>query len=140
MAMALLTISSLSQPVRALGRWFSRNLSTSGNQLHQTHPPAPRASGITNEPRAMASPLQGLWVASPGTCVSAEGNSRVAANAERFDVIPVATLRPAAPQHRTVRVVRHTDGGGPSRFLISGRMADVCAELDRLAAREAALQ
>ena len=42
-----------------------------------------------------------------------------------------------------LRVVRVMDADQPrahsGRMVISGRMADVCAELDRLAAREAAL-
>jgi hypothetical protein len=44
----------------------------------------------------------------------------------------------------TLRVLRVADAGQNSfhggRMVISGRMADVCAELDRLAAQEAALQ
>ena len=44
---------------------------------------------------------------------------------------------------RPLRVVRVVDAGqshsSVGRMVISGRMADVCAELDRLAAREAAL-
>lgn len=44
----------------------------------------------------------------------------------------------------TLRVLRVADAGQSSfhggRMVISGRMADVCAELDRLAAQEAALQ
>ena len=42
-----------------------------------------------------------------------------------------------------LRVRQVMDGSSPraaGRLVISGRMADVCAELDRLAAREAALQ
>ena len=42
-----------------------------------------------------------------------------------------ATVR-RAPS-RPLRIVRH----GAGRMVISGRMADVCAELDRLAALEA---
>jgi hypothetical protein len=42
---------------------------------------------------------------------------------------------------RPLRVVRVVDGsrtqGGAGRMVISGRFADVCAELDRLAAQEA---
>ncbi len=45
--------------------------------------------------------------------------------------------------HMPLRVVRVLEVGqtqsGVGRMVISGRMADVCAELDRLAAREAAL-
>ncbi|NMM13055.1 MAG: hypothetical protein HHJ17_05855 [Rhodoferax sp.] len=44
--------------------------------------------------------------------------------------------------HRPLRIVRILDADQPpsqvGRMVISGRMADVCAELDRLAAREAA--
>ena len=44
---------------------------------------------------------------------------------------------------RPLRIVRVLEAGqapaNVGRMVISGRMADVCAELDRLAAREAAL-
>lgn len=44
---------------------------------------------------------------------------------------------------KPLRVLRVVETGQPrtsvGRMVISGRMADVCAELDRLAAREAAL-
>ncbi|MBK0393473.1 hypothetical protein [Ramlibacter algicola] len=47
-----------------------------------------------------------------------------------------------APTLRPVRVLRVVDAAHPrttaGRMVISGRMADVCAELDRLAALEAA--
>ncbi len=60
-----------------------------------------------------------------------------------------SALRPATPViqpclqvRRPLRVVRVVESGQPrahvGRMVISGRMADVCAELDRLAAREAA--
>ena len=48
-----------------------------------------------------------------------------------------------ATTHKPLRIVRILDAdhapANVGRMLISGRMADVCAELDRLAAREAAL-
>ncbi|MCR6475711.1 hypothetical protein NU688_06065 [Variovorax sp. ZS18.2.2] len=52
---------------------------------------------------------------------------------------PSPTATAAAPA-RPLRVVRVIDGKSRdrSRMVISGRMADVCAELDRLAALEAA--
>lgn len=62
---------------------------------------------------------------------------------------PVPLRRPATPtavrQGRSLlRVVRILDPGQTSasagRILMSGRMADVCAELDRMVEREAALQ
>ncbi|MEP6723228.1 MAG: hypothetical protein ABJA77_17435 [Variovorax sp.] len=61
-------------------------------------------------------------------------------------VRPACTVRPAAPNMapaaRPLRVVRVLDGQragrASGRVVISGRMADVCAELDRLVALEAA--
>lgn len=41
---------------------------------------------------------------------------------------------------RVLRVVDKDQPAATGRLVISGRMADVCAELDRLAAREAAFQ
>ncbi|RYF74651.1 MAG: hypothetical protein EOO22_06585 [Comamonadaceae bacterium] len=61
-------------------------------------------------------------------------------------VRPACTGRPvavtASPAVRPLRVVRvlegHRTGRASGRVVLSGRMADVCAELDRLAALEAA--
>ena len=51
-------------------------------------------------------------------------------------------IQPCLQVRRPLRVVRVVESGQPrayvGRMVISGRMADVCAELDRLAAREAA--
>lgn len=53
-----------------------------------------------------------------------------------------AIVRNSRPVQRPLRVVRVMEAGQPrsqvGRMVISGRMADVCAELDRLAACEAA--
>ena len=53
---------------------------------------------------------------------------------------PVCSV--ASPKARLVRVVRVRESGqsraSAGRMVISGRMADVCAELDRLAAQEGA--
>jgi hypothetical protein len=53
---------------------------------------------------------------------------------------PVSATRVAMP----LRVLRVIESGqsraSTGRMVISGRMADVCAELDRLVAREASLQ
>lgn len=66
----------------------------------------------------------------------------------RYVVVrPACTARAAvtavAPAARPLRVVRVPDGlrdgrSGIGRVVISGRMADVCAELERLVALEAA--
>lgn len=54
---------------------------------------------------------------------------------------PIAPVRPCERTRRPLRVVRVLEGAGATasagRMFMSGRMADVCAELDRLAALEA---
>ena len=51
--------------------------------------------------------------------------------------LPAAALRPAKPL-RVVRVLEPSASRAVAgRMVISGRLADVCAELDRLAAQEA---
>ena len=63
---------------------------------------------------------------------------RPACTARSDGTAPSGSSAPARP----LRVVRVVDGKGQqrsnNRVVISGRMADVCAELDRLAALEAA--
>ena len=60
-----------------------------------------------------------------------------AANHRRFD--PPAL--PAASPRRTLRVLRVVEPGSPAhsagRMVITGRFADVCAELERLSRQEA---
>jgi len=70
--------------------------------------------------------------------------SRVPATTLRSQLIlstPNAAQRPAPTRPLRVLQVMEVGQGGrnPGRLRISGRMADVCAELDRLAAREALL-
>jgi hypothetical protein len=80
-------------------------------------------------------PLQALWQfaarLSAGRPARPETRSPLRApQAERRQV------RPARPL-RVVRVLEAHSRGGAGRMVISGRMAEVCAELERLAAREA---
>jgi len=54
---------------------------------------------------------------------------------------PLTTANRAPVSQRPLRVLRVVDSQGRAsggRMVISGRMADVCAELDRLAGKEAA--
>lgn len=73
-------------------------------------------------------------------------NAPVARNAPRIiasNSIDTRARVHFSTQQRPLRVVRVLEAGqartSVGRMVISGRMADVCAELDRLAAREAAL-
>lgn len=67
---------------------------------------------------------------------------RHAEAAQSHTLRPAVAKGPCEKARKPLRVVRVVDtGGGASsagRMFMSGRMADVCAELDRLAALEAA--
>ncbi|MEN9398228.1 MAG: hypothetical protein RLZ81_2758 [Pseudomonadota bacterium] len=104
---------------------------------------------------AMMAPLHNLlrWLlpaaskseASPATSVCQRGSSAAMASATRppwvsaHDPVEAGSVA----RRRPLRVVRLLEAGQTpaqvGRMVISGRMSDVCAELDRLAAREAAL-
>lgn len=98
----------------------------------------------------MLTPLQGLWHwllgdSAQGKTDTARMDSLTCGIAVDSSVEKQAALD-AHEQHegrRPLRIVRILEADQvPSqvgRMVISGRMADVCAELDRLAAREAAL-
>ena len=94
--------------------------------------------------------LQRLMTAAPGPTVQSQP-------CVRSEVPPLQVARitaactgsvdaaasPFAKKVMPLRVLRVVEKGQPractGRLVISGRMADVCAELDRLVAREAAL-
>ena len=87
---------------------------------------------------ALWSPLQGLlhWLAPERTATHRPSASHGLPAPGR---VPARTL---GLRSRPLRVVHVMEAGQPrahvGRMVISGRMADVCAELDRLAACEAA--
>ncbi len=119
-------LSVLLAPVHALAAWFV---------------PAQSASSRFSPPAAAQRFNQlALPFASP---------SRTAAGQHQPAAAPATDVRTSKlplkkPAPSRLRVVREFDSNvGPAcagRMVISGRMADVCAELDRMAQREAALQ
>jgi hypothetical protein len=104
-------------------------------------------------PRALA-PLHGLWrwLSHMPASQSLESSVTLDAN-HAFSTSPPLTtkchLEPAfagvtaVPLRKPLRIIRVLEPNhapaNVGRMLISGCMADVCAELDRLAAKEAAL-
>jgi hypothetical protein len=112
-------------PVQALGPWMSRIR----HSLEQVAPLPAAQRDADARTQTVA-------------CVA-----RAASNDAVF-AVPEASVRPghtacrAAPQG--LRVVRESDSAigaeCAGRMVISGRMADVCAELDRMALRVAAVQ
>lgn len=79
-----------------------------------------------------STPLRGLmtWLSGPAA----------PAMPVTFTAMPAAPARMAERRARPLRVLRVLDGplerSAAGRMVISGRFADVCAELDRLAAAE----
>jgi hypothetical protein len=96
--------------------------------------------------------IQRLVVGTPGPksrAPSCSQNDAPIAHAPReatlrsHESYPAAVVSPLAKKVMPLRVLRVVEKGQPrsctGRLVISGRMADVCAELDRLVAREAAI-
>lgn len=95
---------------------------------------------ITGALRAFGRWLTGMPTTSPAHATCAAG-MRLHTTAGRGHVAWPPAHRTGASR-RPLRVLRVVDDGHApctaGRMVISGRMADVCAELDRLAALEAA--
>lgn len=93
-----------------------------------------QAAGASTEPRSRSQrqPAQASLPAAAALTPAKRPVSRIAGS---FQTTP---MRPACSRLRVVRVM---DAGcsphAAGRMMISGRMADVCAELDRMALREA---
>ncbi|WP_432725513.1 hypothetical protein [Variovorax sp. W6] len=110
MGIALLAIADIWMPLQSLA-----NRLMPARRAHRGHLDAESSAGLR-------------YVAVRPACTARSGG--------------VAPSETAAAPARPLRVVRVVDGKGQqrsaNRVVISGRMADVCAELDRLAALEAA--
>ncbi|AVO42517.1 hypothetical protein [Simplicispira suum] len=98
-----------------------------------------RSHAAKNAPAAVVHPIELTGTSSPPPATSPRSAGRAApqgaraasARCTRPPVASRASIQPA----RTVRVLRKREGSA-EHLAIVGRMADVCAELDRLAARE----
>ena len=102
----------------------------SANQIWEVIRPAPRAPVY---------PYRHAPSAGPTLSVPAMDKSAVQLN--RLAAEPAANIH--CKKNVPLRVRHVLECGAPrgpsGRYVISGRMADVCAELDRLAAKEAAM-
>lgn len=90
---------------------------------------------------SLTATLQSLlhWLTT--TQQSSQASANTAAIPLRAQLMQSTTPTRQVPQTRPLRVLQVMElghsGRQPGRLRISGRMADVCAELDRLAAHEA---
>lgn len=115
-------LSVLLAPLQALSAWWAPAQPRAGAASSSPVPAFRRlAANDSSATTFIATHAQPVWATAPKACPG--------------------VARSAAP--RRLKVVREFEAGiSPScagRMVISGRMADVCAELDRMAQREAAL-
>ena len=123
-------VSVLLAPVHALAAWFVPAQNASGRFT----PPA--AAQRANQ---LVLPFASNRSHGAGTAATPRQPAKPPAAGVKISLPPAKKPLPSR-----LRVVREFDSNvGPAcagRMVISGRMADVCAELDRMAQREAALQ
>lgn len=165
MGIALTTFSALSSPVRTLTRWLQstpplQEPACSDPEQNEGRPEGtshrPSEVSVPSPPRpalppgfGISRPVRGNWPFTVNPPPSATEREPRAGSKKAAETAPAAvgrgglhTGRPwsrvgcGAPKgERGIRF--HRDSG---RVVIAGRMADVCAELDRMVASEARLQ
>ncbi|GAB2544424.1 MAG: hypothetical protein WBA58_04025 [Giesbergeria sp.] len=131
MGIALLAAATLTHPLTALHRWWSTRRNTPGlqnltlsNAQQPLHPLLPLHTST--------SPVR---LQHQGLNESLRHSTIAARKVHKPSARPLRPLPRTSDAHAPLRVLRsHTSACG--RMAISGRMADVCAELDRLAASE----
>lgn len=121
MGLALLAISTLAQPLAALHRWWTAGRTLSAPQHQSLALPPENHHG--SKPSGHAAPLARTAAHAPITLPSAK----------RTPGSQICPSRCKTDKPFPLRVL-HPHGSG--RMAIAGRMADVCAELDRLVASE----
>ena len=122
MSIATLTHPSLMAPLQNLFRWFASGTTS-----------VRRARPVENAPAIVNADATSFVATFPGSTRTIKVN-RVSRSLVGSAAHGLPTDRPMA---RTLRVSRLVEKGqatpGEGRMVISGRMKDVCAELDRLA-------
>ena len=146
-------LSSIHKPLAAVTRFLSslkvskRHIGIASKQLDGDAPPKPLPTLPTSRTevhltlattvscRKQTSPPKGrhLYVAASKPIQKGETADLFATPSEQD--APAGSKQTLKP----LRIVHSRGGKDGGRLVISGRMADVCAELDRMAAKEAAL-
>lgn len=167
MGIALSTLFALPRPLRTVALWLRQHVNAEGTFSSQSTSHvrnkdlSPSRSthlhGGMNEPAphpltpTAHRPLRGNWpftvrppapspVPTPAArqCVSAHRGFLPTPSASNRDAFFAALATDGMPKQRSARMVRRVSDAGSGRLVIAGRMADVCAELDRMAAAESA--
>lgn len=167
MGIALFTLSAVQNPLRSLKKLLANPAGTPKDRLdllvqpvgmRRTRPGnSPASASRSDEAQALVPsnsteaqaqrPLRGNWpfTAKPPVRTPESPNRPSAPHRSFLPTHMAGSKRQAflasvgadnCPPQST-RVLRRTSDPGSGRLVIAGRMADVCAELDRLAASEA---
>jgi hypothetical protein len=119
---------------------FSLSLHAIAHGVFQSFFPARKPARLRQEPRECTFAMPFVAAGASFACVKSPKASKTEAFVPAVASAKSAPLMPSLSH--TLRVVRLVERGQTrsqvGRMVISGRMADVCAELDRLAACEAA--
>lgn len=167
MGIALFTLSALQNPLRSLKKLFANSERASTGPLDLLVQPVGMEEAKPGNSLASASRGDSIQALVPSKSTEHQGQRPLRGNWPFTAKPPVRTpespARPTAahrsflPTHmagstrqaflaslgtdtsppRSARVLRQASDAGAVRLVIAGRMADVCAELDRLAASEA---
>lgn len=144
MGLALFTFTALQNPLRGLKRLLvhparaDAAVDADATVLGRPRPPTPQQG-----PR----PLRGNWPftvkpplrpsEAPARQPAPAGRSFLPMGSDRHAFLSTRTTDSHVGSLRPTKVLRRVSDSGTGRLVIAGRMADVCAELDRMAASEA---
>ncbi|WP_353235933.1 hypothetical protein [Diaphorobacter ruginosibacter] len=125
MRSALIELTSLTQPFHSVTHWLARR---AGNDsvVHES-----TTAIDISELKLLVRPRLAKARSLRASASNSDNMAGTRAPASRTLITP-----PEAPQRPALRVVVKPDASGMGRMVISGRMADVCAELDRLDRQE----
>ncbi|MEO6319156.1 MAG: hypothetical protein ABIR56_00695 [Polaromonas sp.] len=124
-------------PVQALVPWLSRIRDSLGDSFGHLANLPPAQQEVQREVKPVRREADGTPAFTPGTAAS---NDPVFAVLPQADRRPCTTTPQALHSH-ALRVVRESDAALKAdcagRMVMSGKIADICAELDRMALRAA---
>ena len=144
MRSALIELTSIAEPLNRFAHWVAQRASNESRATATRidSPPLqllvrPRLGKVRRlATSASNSDRHGLPSSSAALQLASRNDSAASAGVLSLVREPHQQASISMGVRPSLRVVVKSDGSGAGRMVISGRMADVCAELDRLARQE----
>ena len=144
MRSALIELTTIAEPLNRFAHWVAQRASNESRATATRidSPPLqllvrPRLGKVRRlATSASNSDRLGLPSSSAALQLASRNDSAASAGALSLVREPQQQASISMGVRPSLRVVVKSDGSGAGRMVISGRMADVCAELDRLARQE----